>query len=373
MCEISSSDPFCNIEIERHKAVPLSKAIGCILAHDITEIRKGEFKGVAFKKGHIITEKDIPHLQRLGKENIFVLTIGDDELHEDDAAWEIAKILKGQGVTVHNEPKEGKINLSAEIDGLLKINKTALFELNMLGDLMCATLHNNSYVKKGQIVAGARAIPLVIKKTLIEEATHRIMKLNNGKGIIEVKKLRKFKAGIVITGNEIFHGKVKDSFAEVLKEKLLSFKGDILNIFYAPDDPGYIEKKLLDLLDSGADLLIVTGGMSVDPDDVSRFAIKRLTKGDIIYGSATLPGAMFLVAYTCFNSLKYSEREKSFLIPILGLPACGMYHKTTVFDLILPRILAGEIIGRKELAELGHGGLCLNCKECTYPVCPFGK
>ena len=203
-------------------------------------------------------------------------------------------------------------------------------------------------------------------------------------GVIEVKEIKNLKAGIVITGNEVYYGRIKDAFAPVVTKKMQEHGCEIVGIYYAPDDEALIEARLRELVEAGAELLITTGGMSVDPDDVTRFAIRKLGAGDIVYGSAALPGAMFLVAY--LNRMQdrgYTIQDKenhascimnhTSLIPILGIPACGMYHKTTIFDLILPRVLAGEIIGRKELAELGHGGLCLNCKTCSYPICPFGK
>ncbi len=385
MCDHRNEKTYDRI---RHRTIPVSQALGTILAHDITEIRKGEFKGVAFRRGHIIQKEDICHLQRLGKERLFVLNIAHDEMHEDEAAFKIANALKGEGVALQGEPKEGKINLAAERDGLLKINTEALLQFNMLGEIMCSTIHNNTMVKKGQVVAGTRAIPLIIKKDLIAEAVtigeraKNFTRFGSCTGIIEVKELRKFRAGIVITGSEIFYGKIKDSFEPVIEDKLSHFDGEITDVCYAPDDEGFIEQRLLEMIEGGVDLLILTGGMSVDPDDVTRFAVKKLSSGEIIYGSAVLPGAMFMLSY-----IKKPEADISVLnninarpdiapqhfIPVLGIPACGMYHKTTVFDLVLPRILAGENIGRKELAELGHGGLCLNCKECRYPVCPFGK
>lgn len=362
------------------KTVPLHNAVGMVLVHDITEIRLGEFKGRAFKKGHIIRKEDINHLKRLGKERLFVLNISDDEMHEDEAAYILAKSLKGNGVELQGEPSEGKINLIAGRDGLLKINKDVLLELNMLGDVMCATFHNNTFVRKGQIIAGTRAIPLVIKKSFIEKAvwiTNKMRKTgfnSQGSGVIKVKEIKSPKAGVVITGNEVYHGRIKDAFAPVIEKKIRALNGEIIDVFYSPDDEFYIEKRLLQLIDAGADLLIVTGGMSVDPDDVTRFAIRKLGVKEAYYGSAVLPGAMFLVAYLENNSVKNKvSKETNQTVPILGIPACGMYHETTVFDLVLPRILAGEHIGRKELAETGHGGLCLNCKECRYPVCPFGK
>ncbi len=383
------------------KTVPVHEAIGAVLAHDITEIRRDEFKGRAFKKGHVIREEDVCHLQRLGKERLYVLSLGPDEMHEDDAAVAIANALMGEGVEIQGEPKEGKINLIAGRDGLLKVNRDALLAFNMQGDVMCATLHDNTLVKKGRVVAGTRAIPLVVKKSVIEEAVKIAQQCPGarvqGPGVVEVKEIRKPKAGVVITGNEVYHGRIKDAFAPVITKKIEEYDGEIVGVYYAPDDEKFIEDRLRELLNAGADLLITTGGMSVDPDDVTRFAIRNLGATELTYGSAVLPGAMVLVGYiqktehrqqTTDSRLQTASdvqqtadegRLSSVLcplsseVPILGLPACGMYHRTTVFDLILPRVLAGEKIGRTELAELGHGGLCLHCRECRHPACPFGK
>jgi len=381
---------MCDSSHENHnpgtKKMTVAEAVGTVLAHDITEIRPGKFKGRAFKKGHIIRQEDVCHLQRLGKEHLFVLNMADDEMHEDDAAYALANALMGEGVKIKGEPKEGKINIIAETDGLLKVNRDALLSFNMLGDVMCATVHSNSVVKKGQTVAGTRAIPLIVKKDIVQSAVNIGEQAGN---IIEVKALRKPKAGVVITGNEVYYGRIKDAFAPIIKSKIEAIGGEIIGTYYAPDDESFIETRLRELINAGADLLITTGGMSVDPDDVTRFAIRNLGITDITYGSAALPGAMFLVAYVKkvqTSKLKVQRQETApqnnnighgtlnlELIPILGIPACGMYAKNTIFDLVLPRILAGEIIGRKELAELGHGGLCMKCQTCNYPICPFGK
>jgi molybdenum cofactor synthesis domain-containing protein len=361
---------MCDEVYESHnppmKAIPVNQAVGTVLAHDITEIRPGEFKGCAFKKGHIIREEDICHLQRLGKERLFVLNVAEDEMHEDDAAYAIAKALMGEGVAIKGAPKEGKISIVAGRDGLLKIDRATLLKFNMLGEVMCATLHDNTVVKKGQTVAGTRAIPLVVKSAIVEEAVRTVERDRNAprgmrrSGVLEIKEMRRPKAGVVITGNEVYHGRIKDAFAPVITKKVEEIGGELAGVYYAPDDKAFIVDRLRELLNAGADLLITTGGMSVDPDDVTRFAIRELGAGDITYGSAVLPGAMFLIAYLG-------------AVPIIGIPACGMYAKTTIFDLILPRVLAGERIGRKEVAALGHGGLCMKCDVCRYPVCPFGK
>jgi hypothetical protein len=385
-------DPYNNISKQKRgiKTIPVTDAVGMALAHDVTEIRSGEFKGRAFRKGHIVKSEDICHFQRLGKENLFVLSIGDDEMHEDEAARVIAEALMGDGVMMQGEPREGKINIVASRDGLLKIDTEALLSFNMLGDVMCATLHN-MLVKKEQIVAGTRAVPLVIKRDVVEKA---VLAARN---TIRVRELRKPRAGVVITGNEVYYGRIKDAFAPIIERKIKDFNGEIIGIYYAPDDEKMIEDRLAELIDAGADLLITTGGMSVDPDDVTRFAITKVGAVDMTYGSAVLPGAMLLVAYLRVEARKNESSEvmtensskptdlqssdpselpilgTSELIPVLGIPACGMYHKTTVLDLIFPRVLAGERIGRRELSDLGHGGLCMSCSECRYPACPFGK
>ncbi len=355
MCESSERNNRPEV-----KVVPLEEAVGMLLEHDITEIRQDEFKGRAFRRGHRVCRMDIERLRDMGKNNLFVLSIAGDEMHEDDAAVALAAALAGEGIAAQGEPREGKVNLIAARDGLLKVNREALLAMNMLGEVVCSTLHENTLVKKGQVVAGARPIPLVIKKDVVDEAA-RIAK--SAGGVIEVREVRKPLAGIVVTGSEVYYGRKKDAFSAVMEAKIEAFGGRITGKYYAPDDESFIRDRIVELINAGADLLIVTGGMSVDPDDVTRFALRQAGVRDMVYGSPVIPGSMALVGYI--------EGEKT--IPVLGVPACGMYHRTTVLDLLLPRILAGERIGRRELAEIGHGGLCLGCRECVYPLCPFGK
>ena len=340
-----------------YKTVKIEDAVGLVLAHDVTEIRKDEFKGRAFKKGHNIAMSDICHLQRLGKRHIYVLDLPDEYIHEDDAALIIADAFCGSGVIHRGEPKEGKINLYAERDGLLKINITALTRINMLEKVMCATRHTNTLIKRGDTVAGTRAIPLVLKKDVVQKAVG-IARVHGG--IAMVKPLRKAKTGIVITGNEIFTRLIEDQFEPILHEKINRLGSEVISVTFSPDDPLTIADKIKKLLSIGADLILTTGGMSVDPDDVTRKGIQMVGGETDCYGAPILPGAMFLIAYIDD-------------IPILGVPACGLYHKTTILDLILPRVLAGEKIKRQQIIEMGHGGLCLNCPECRFPVCPFGK
>jgi len=339
------------------KTIPVEQAIGMVLPHDITEIRKGEFKGRAFKKGHIIRPEDIEHLKRLGKEHIYVLKLTAQEIHENEAAEKMATALAGPGIEIPGEPVEGKLSLVAEHEGLLHIDKEALFRFNMLGEVMCSTLHTGTLVKQGMVVASTRLIPLITGRAVVDKA---ITIARDSGGIVRVKKIRKAKAGLVITGNEVFHGRIKDGFEPVLREKLDKLGSEVVCVRFAPDNIGTIAAEIGHCLALGADLIVTSGGMSVDPDDVTRLGIRAAGGTDEVYGSPVLPGAMFQVSY--INK-----------VPVLGLPACGMFHRITVFDLILPRVLAGERIGREELAAMGHGGLCMNCKTCRFPICGFGK
>jgi len=367
------------------KTIPVNDAVGTILAHDITEITPGTFKGRAFRKGHVIRQEDICHLRRLGKESLFVLDLTQDEMHEDEAAHALAHALTGEGVRPGGEPKEGKMNLHAGRTGLLKINQEALRDFNMIGDVICATLHDNTVVREGQIVAGTRAIPLVVKKSVIARAVEIARKGQRANGatqpVLEVRELRRPKTGVVITGNEVYYGRIEDAFAPVIQRKIAEYGGEIVGISHAPDDAASIAARLRELIEAGCDLLITTGGMSVDPDDVTRFAIRDLGTDDLVYGAPVLPGSMFLVAYHekaakgrgAAGPHERKGQSQEPLIPILGIPACAIYSRTTVFDLLLPRVLAGDRITREEMAELGHGGLCLHCNACQYPLCPFGK
>ncbi|MFP7753287.1 molybdopterin-binding protein [Thermodesulfobacteriota bacterium B35] len=340
------------------KTIPVEQAVGMVLPHDVTEIVKDEFKGRAFRKGHIIRAEDIEHLRRLGKNHIYVLELGADEIHENEAARRMATALAGEGVEFAGEVVEGKISLIAARDGLLKVNEERLLRFNLLGEVMCATLQGDTPVRKGDQVAATRLIPLVADRSLVEEAV--AVAGTGEEGLIRVLPLRRVRAGLVITGDEVFYGRIEDRFEQVLRDKLAELGSEVAMVVFAPDDPARIAAAIRECLDAGAELIVTSGGMSVDPDDVTRLGIAEAGAVDMVYGTPVLPGAMFMVA-------RIGE------IPVLGLPACGMFHRITVFDLVLPRILSGETIGRRELAAMGHGGLCRNCARCQYPVCSFGK
>ncbi len=337
--------------------IPIDKAVGTVLAHDITEIRPGQFKGTAFKKGHIVKQEDLEHLRRLGKENLFVLEIGPEEVHEDDAAVRLAKVLSGPGVVYDEKPAEGKITMRAAHRGLMKVSVKALKEFNMVPDISCSSRHNNTLVDKNEMIAATRAIPLIIDNANLREA-ERIAE--EAGGIFSVKGLSRPDTGLIITGNEVYSGRIEDKFAPLIRKKLEYFGCRLKETVFLPDDRKRIVNEIKRLLDAEIELILVTGGMSVDPDDVSRLAIEEAGAEDIIYGTPVLPGAMFLYGL-------YGD------VPVLGLPACVIYYRATVFDLLFPRVLAGEKITREDLASLAHGGLCLNCDQCRYPVCPFGK
>ncbi len=339
------------------KIIPLKEAVGSTLAHDITEIRPGVFKGAAFHKGHQVCDEDICRLQKLGKNHLYVIDLEEDEIHENEAAAILAKALAGENIVWKNEPREGKISLLAGIDGLLRVNSVTLAAFNMVDEVMCATLHNHTLVRKGELVAATRAIPLVMKRAPIERAAS--IARSNGP-VLQVKALRQARVGLVITGNEVYHGLIQDRFAPVLTEKVKELGSEVHALDFTSDSADLISQTIRSQLDQGCDLLLLTGGMSVDPDDVTRHGIRQAGTKEMHYGSAVLPGAMFLVAYLD-------------AVPLLGVPACALHHRATVLDLVLPRILAGEHVGKAELAFYGHGGLCRDCPDCSFPHCSFGK
>jgi hypothetical protein len=340
------------------QVVKIEDAIGYPLAHDITEIRPGEYKGPAFHRGHVLSCRDLDHLRRLGKSHLYIIKPEVDEMHEDEAAEAIANALGGEGVGWNQAPREGKIALKATRDGLLKVDTEVLFEFNMLGDVMCAARHSNSIVRKDQQVAATRAIPLLIARSIIETAVSTAQQA--AVGVLRVLPMLAADVGVLITGNEVYYGRIEDKFEPIIRKKVTDLNGIVLDALFLPDDDEKIAAAALALIDRGANILITTGGMSVDPDDRTRFALKRAGAQDMVYGSAVLPGAMFMIAY-----LKD--------VPVLGIPACGIYAERTIFDLIYPRVLAGEKIERRDIAALGHGGLCLRCNTCSFPSCPFGK
>lgn len=336
--------------------VQVKDAVGMVLCHDITKIVPGEFKGRVFKKGYIIREGDIPELLKIGKENIYVWKSRDGYLHEDEAAQRIARAVQGKGLDL-TEPKEGKVNLVATHDGLLKINAGQLSRLNSIDQVVVATLHGNRVVRKGTVVAGTKVIPLIVEARKVK----RVEAICAGSGgIVEVLPLRQVKAGLIITGNEVYKGRIEDKFGPVLKEKLAFYGSKVLSQVLVPDNAAVIANAVKDMKALGAELILVSGGMSVDPDDVTPSGVRAAGGEIVLYGAPVLPGSMFMLAY--LNGT-----------PVLGLPGCVMFNKTTIFDLVLPRLLAGENIARRDVTAMGYGGLCANCPVCSYPHCPFGK
>jgi hypothetical protein len=305
----------------------------------------------------VVSEADLCRLQKLGKRHLYVLHIEEGFLHEDEAALALAQAFSGPGVFFRDEPREGKINLLAAHDGLLKVEVEALAEVNLLAEVMCASRHTDFLVNEGDIVAGLRAIPLVIAADIVAAAVN--VAQSRG-GLFQVKPLRKAKVAIIISGSEVFSHLIEDQFEPVLRGKIAQIGSETSVVAFAPDDADFIARLIRQYLEEGADLILITGGMSVDPDDVTRRGVAMAGAEEVLYGAPVLPGAMFMV--TSIDG-----------VPVLGLPACGLYHETTVFDLLLPRILAGEKLTRQDLARLGHGGLCLHCQECRFPRCSFGK
>lgn len=338
------------------KCINTTEAVGHVLCHDITQIIKGVTKDAVFRKGHVVTEEDIPVLLSVGKDQLFVWEMNDNMLHEDDAAEILRQIC--QGSNMHpTAPKEGKISLIADCDGVLTIDSEALLRVNSLGEMMIATIHGGFPIHKGDQLAGTRVIPLVIERSKMEQARAAA----GDTPILNVVPFKRKKIGLVTTGNEVYYGRIQDTFSPVIKDKFSEYGSEVTEHIILNDDCEKITAAICSLMDNGCDMVVCTGGMSVDPDDQTPLAIRNAGVDIVTYGAPVLPGAMFLLSY-------YPDGR-----PVLGLPGCVMYAKRTIFDLMLPKLMADVPITRTDIARLGEGGLCLGCEKCTYPHCGFGR
>ncbi|MBO4981198.1 MAG: molybdopterin-binding protein [Lachnospiraceae bacterium] len=341
------------------KLIRTEDAVGQVLCHDITQIIPGVVKDAVFRKGHIVTKEDIPVLLSVGKEHLYVWEKKEGILHEDEAAEILRDICLNENMTAA-DPKEGKIEIRAAADGLLKIDTERLHAVNGLGEMMIATVHGNFPVKAGDKIAATRIIPLVIE----QEKMDRAKEAAGEKPLLAILPFRHTRVGIVTTGSEVFKGRIEDAFGPAIRRKLSEYDTEVMGQKILDDSREDIVQAIRSFIEEGADLVLCTGGMSVDPDDRTPGAIKATGARIVSYGAPVLPGAMFLLAY-------YEEAGRQ--IPILGLPGCVMYAGRTIFDLVLPRVLAGEILTQEDLISYGEGGLCLNCEVCHFPNCGFGK
>jgi molybdenum cofactor synthesis domain-containing protein len=321
------------------KVIPVEEAVGLPLAHDITEIIPGKHKGPAFRRGHIVRQEDVSKLLDVGKRHLYVMELENGELHEEDAALRLAKAAAGRNLKL-TDPSEGRINLVAEIAGLLKVDADLLYRFNSLGDLMLATLPDNRYVKQGTVVAGTRTIPVVVREELVQRA-EALCKENP---IVTLLPMPPKRVHLVVTGSEVFTGRIKDGFGPVVSRKVDEMGSSLESIKIAPDDPDVIAGYIKEAKQAGAEIILVSGGMSVDPDDKTPEGIRRSGAKVETHGFPVLPGSMFVMAY--LNET-----------PVLGLSGCVLHDSFTAFDMLLPRLLAGEKITRADIMAMGHGGL----------------
>lgn len=349
------------------KLINTVDAEGTVLCHDITQIIKGVTKDAVFRKGHVVTKEDIPVLLSVGKDQLYVWEREEGMLHEDEAADILRELCQGTNMTA-SLPKEGKIELTATCDGLLKINRRGLKTVNNMGQMMIAARHGDSPVKKGDKLAGTRVIPLLIEAEKMAAAGAAVRAVTGGRPLLELKPFLHKKVGVITTGNEVYYGRIKDTFTPVIAEKLQEYGSEVTDHAVWYDDDTKVTASILEMIAKGAEVIICTGGMSVDPDDKTPLAIKNTGARIVSYGAPVLPGAMFLLAY-----YEAGTGTESRTVPVMGLPGCVMYAGRTIFDLVLPRVMADDPVTGEELAALGEGGLCLNCPECTFPNCGFGK
>lgn len=339
------------------KLIKTTDAVGHMICHDITRIIKDQEKGTAFRKGHIVREEDIPVLLSIGKEHLYVWEMDETMLHEDEAAAILAAACQNEYMRI-SEPREGKIEVFAEQDGLFVVDTKRLLEINSIDNMMIATRSSMQYVKAGDKLAGTRIIPLIIEKEKMAAVSDIA---DSSKPILEIKPIVRRKVGVVTTGSEVYHGRIKDTFTPVIEEKLHTYGAKMERHRVVSDDREQIAEAIQEMKSSGMEVIVCTGGMSVDPDDLTPAAIRDSGANIITYGAPVLPGAMFLLGYFEDNT------------PIMGLPGCVMYAKATIFDMILPRALADVTVSKRDIVSLGNGGLCLNCPVCHYPNCAYGK
>ncbi|UVI31165.1 molybdopterin-binding protein [Paenibacillus spongiae] len=329
------------------KEVPVGEAVGLRLAHDLTQIVPGQFKGRLFKKGHVITEADIPKLLDIGKEHIYIMELGEGELHEDHAAERMAAALQGEGTRL-TEPHEGKVAIKSDlaVPGLAQIDETLVHSINEIGEIALATLKTHSVVMPGGQLAATRVIPLVVSEEKIKRVESLIDSYRelHGGGPLRVRPLRKLRAGLLTTGGEVYSGRIEDKFGPAVRRIVESYGSEVAEQRFAPDDRHIIVKEIHSLLGQGYDMILVTGGMSVDPDDRTPAAIKEAGADIVSYGTPMLPGSMLLMGYIDN-------------VPIMGLPGCVMHDPYTSFNVLLPRILAGDTITRADIVHMGYGGL----------------
>ena len=336
------------------KKIKVEDAVGMAICHDITAMRDG-FKGAAFKRGHVITEEDISALLDIGKRTVFVWEENAGEIHEEDAALRMAAMAQVEGAH-YTGPSEGKMLLSSDISGMFRVDTALLEKINSIGDITICSIPDHYPVKPGMRLASMRIVPLVTEELQIKRAEA----LCRDRDLFDIKPYQHKKAGVIITGSEVYSGRIKDKFEPVIREKLSHYPCEILGASICDDDIDMIVSAAQKYIDQGADLLLFTGGMSVDPDDLTPTAIKTLGARIITHGVPSQPGNMTLIAY--FND-----------IAIMGVPGAAISLPTTMFDVLLPQIFSGEKLTKYDLVRLGDGGLCQQCKPCHFPNCTFGR
>lgn len=322
------------------RKVDFKNAIGNRLAHDICEIKGTDIKQVAFKRGHLITAEDEDYLLELGKQHFFILEDGDENLvHEEDAAHIMFETINNGDFTP-SPVSMGKISFLAKTDGFLIVDKQLLTEFNCLGEISAASIPNMRYVTKGQEIASMRIIPLFTTDRKIEQ----IKSFARAQEIFKIAPIENTKIAQITTGSEVANGLIEDGFNPKLKEILNRYQLTIDEYQIVTDDKQQIKTKILEAKANGAELILVTGGMSVDPDDLTPGAIKAAGTNIITYGTPIIPGSMFL----------YGILDQT---PVLGLPGAVIFEQQTAFDLLLPYALTNTPISNYQIMEMSVGGM----------------
>ena len=338
------------------RKIQVEQAVGLTLGHDMTRVIPGKCKEVAFARGHVISREDVPGLLSMGKEHIYIIEGQDADVHEEEAARRLAAAFAGPEFKTSGI-KEGRINLIATFPGVFKVNIPLLNEINSMDGIVLSTRHDGTVCSPDMLLAGTKIIPLYMPEADLQ----KVEGICRDKGkVLKVLPFIYKKVGIVVTGSEVYKGLIQDKFTETIRAKVEALGAEVIHTTIVPDNEKMIAAAVLDMKARGVEMIFACGGFSVDPDDVTVEGVEQSGASIVAYGAPVMPGSMCLVAYLDG-------------VPVLGAPACAIWNKATVVELLLPRMLAADPITRQEVAALGHGGLCLGCEPCVYPICPFCK
>jgi len=332
--------------------ISIEDAVGLPLAHDLTQVdAERQTKGARFRRGHLLAPEDLPVLRKMGRLNLSVLDLEEGEVHEDEAARSLADALCGEGLEIEG-PEEGRCRLVSTRKGVARFDPEMVKRVNLDREWSFGTCPANAIVKPGSTVAAFRILPLALKRASLERAVRESSPFS-------VRPFLPLGVGLVTTGSEIKAGLVKDAVCGKLLRKLEELGGSFAGQRFCGDGAEEIRESVRELLHAGADIVICTGGMSVDADDRTPEAIRSVADEVLFRGVPAMPGSNLMLA----------RAGESWVV---GAPACAAHDERTALDRLLIALFAG--LGEEiDVKNWGIGGLCSRCRVCSFPDCDFAR